>query len=87
MIRKLGERMLFFLMHSHPLQGERRGGGGLVISVFSRPDTGCIVKGQDRAGRIFFPSFPTSVGSTYGWHGCIIGAWLLNVVETGRGCR
>ncbi len=58
-----------------------------MILVFSRPDTGCIVKGQDRDGRIFFSSYPTLVGSTRGWHECIIGSWPLKDVEIGRGCR
>ena len=83
-------------MHSHPIQGRGGGGGGrgggegggegggLGISVFSRPGTGCIVKGQDRAGRI---SLPTSVGRASQRRGCIIGARPLTVVEIRQACR
>lgn len=67
---------------------------GLGFSFFSRPATGCIVKGQDRAGRriflfrsLSFLLFLTSVGSTCVWHACIIGAWLLNDEELARACR
>lgn len=35
----------------------------------------------------FSPSFQTSVGSAYEWHGWIIGALPLTVVDIGRGRR
>lgn len=37
-------------------------------------------------GGFFFLLYPTLVGSTDGWHECIIGAWSLTVVEIGQGC-
>lgn len=44
------------------------------ISVFSRPDTGCIVKGQDRAERSCSLMTPTSGGWTRGSPEPVIGA-------------
>lgn len=62
----------------------------VVISFFSRPDTGCVVKGQDHAGGIlffFFIIIPHLSGQYLKWHGCVIGEGPITVVEARRGCR